>query len=490
MRFYLALWVGKAVAWAISMFFPQRGTNKSGVIACRLAPRFLSGFTGIDPDKTIFITGTNGKSTSNNLVVHAFRTAGYRVATNLEGANLFTGIATTLLKNSSMSGRLRADYLICEVDERSLARVRSVIPARYLCVTNIQKDQVQRNGDPDYIVRKIVGAMDDSMTVFVNNEEPRSSSLSAFAGRTVRFSVAPMKRDGETRAGNETYSVTMPCPRCHDALVFTSYNLSKIGDFFCPSCGFASHQDPDYRVESVDYGAKVFRMGDHDFHLEYDAAHFLYNYSLCYAVATEFGLTTDQIGRGFETFRNLGGRLEEFRYESTSLRYLRVKQENPETFQSAIDDIAPRGHPDLPRCHPDEVRISAIINNDCDGDPASGRMTTDSGAILVLGLNLVHDIIPYYSNTAYFFDCDLTPLFERGVEACVCFGVTNCFDAATRLSYAGFPEDKIICVDSNDPKTVLDAVAACHVPTAYLITMLGEYEGLRTFADRWMEGRS
>ena len=464
MRFHLALWVGKAVAWAISVFFPGRGTNKSGVIACRIAPGFLRGFTGIDPEKTIFITGTNGKSTSNNLIVHAFRTAGYTVATNLEGANLLTGIATALLKNSSMSGRLRTEYLICEVDERTLAKVRAAIPARYLCVTNIQKDQVQRNGDPDYIVRKILGAMDDRMTVFVNNEEPRSSSLSSAAGRTIRFSVAP----SGTQPAADEYSVTMPCPVCHDALVFSSHNLANIGEFSCPRCGFGSVADPDYRVDNVDYQGKTFNVNGLQFHLEYDAAHFLYNYALCYAVASEFGLTTTQIGRAFETFRNVGGRLEEFRYGPTAIRYLRIKQENPETLQSAIDDIAPRAE---------------------NGDPAYGRMTHE-GTVFVLGLQLVHDIVPHYSNTAYFFDCDLAPLFERGVEACICFGSVNCYDAATRLIYAGFPEDKIIVVDSDDPKVVLEAVAKTGVPRAYLMTMIGEYESLRAFADRTAGGRS
>jgi len=452
-RFLLALWAGKAVAWVIGVFFPRRGTNKSGVVACRIAPGFLRGFTGIDPKKTIFITGTNGKSTSNNLIVHAFRTAGRSVATNLEGANLVTGIATALLKNSTASGRLRTEYLICEVDERSLARVRAAIPAAYLCVTNIQKDQVQRNGDPDYILRKILAAMDDQTTVFVNNEEPRSSSLSSAAGRTVRFSVAPRRPASPA----DEYAVTMPCPLCHDTLAFSSYNLANIGDFSCPKCGFSSRVHPDYHLDRVDYEAQLLSINGHEFHLEYDAAHFLYNYALCYAVAAEFGLTPGQVGRAFETFRNVGGRLEEFRYRSTSIRYLRIKQENPETLQSAIDDISPR--------------------------TVGPRHLTEGETVFVLGLQLVHDIVPHYSNTAYFFDCDLTPLVERGVETCICFGSVNCYDAATRLVYAGFPEDKIVVVDSDDPKDVLEAVARCRAPRAYLMTMLGEYEALRAYAD-------
>jgi UDP-N-acetylmuramyl tripeptide synthase len=442
------LWVGKLAAALIGVFFPSRGTNMSGEIACRIMPDLLAGFRGIDPDKTYFITGTNGKSTSNNLVVHAFRTAGRTVATNLEGANQKTGIATTLVKNTTWRGRLKADYLILEVDERNLERVRAAIPARHVAVTNIQKDQVQRNGDPDYIYQKIRRALGPDVTVYVNNEEPRSASLGQYAGRTISFGVARNERASQLR--RDDYAQTMACPICHDAIEFQWSNLAGVGRFSCPGCGFASAETPDYQIDSVDYAKRRFGMAGRTYHLGYDAAHFLYNYALCGAVASQAGIDADRLARAYDSFTNVGGRLEEFTYQGKKVRYVRMKQENPETVQSAIDDVA----------------------------------ADSTSKTFVVGLQLVHDIIPHYTNTAYFFDCDVEALLSSHVESCVFFGATNSFDAANRMTYAGFPADRIVVVDSDQPRPILDAIAAAPTEQVYLVTMIGMYETLRAAADR------
>jgi UDP-N-acetylmuramoylalanine-D-glutamate ligase len=447
--FLPALWIGKLTAAVVGCVSPSRGTNLSGKVAYRLHERLLDGFRGIDPDKTILITGSNGKSTSNNLVVHVLRTAGFRVATNLEGANLKTGIATTLIKNSTLAGKLRADYLVLEVDERSLPAVQASLGARFLAVTNIQKDQVQRNGDPDYIYRKILMAVDRGMTLFVNNEEPRSAALAGAGGRAIRFSVAELPTPG-TREWDEP--VTMACPRCHDQLEFAYYNLAGVGRFACPACGFSSADKPDYVIDSVDRTGKTFTTGGRTYHLAYDAPYFLYDYALACAVGTEFGLTGDDLERAFATFTNVGGRVEEFPAGGTRIRYLRMKQENPETLQSVLDQIA----------------------------------ADDREKILLLGLQLVQDFVPFYSNVAYAYDCDFSRLAAPAarVEAAICFGRVNCYDAAVRLQYAGFPADKIILVDTDDPAPVLAAVGRCHAEQAYLVTMIGEYEALRREAER------
>jgi UDP-N-acetylmuramyl tripeptide synthase len=446
LRFLAALWIGKCCALLIRAAAPAKGSNKSGEIALRLCPGFLAGFSGIAPEKTFFITGTNGKSTSNNLIVHAFRTAGRSVTSNLEGANMKPGVATALLKNASPAGRLKSEYLILEVDERSLAAVRRDLPAKYICVTNIQKDQVQRNGDPDYIYQKIKAVIDKSVTVFVNNEEPRSKSLGWFAERAITFGV----RQNERGSGKESdFGVTLPCPVCRDALIFSAYNLANVGPFYCPSCGFASEGASDYCIDGVDYENGVFTVMGESYRLAYSAAHFLYNYVLCCAVGAEAGLTPGELRAAFSGFTNIGGRLEDFAFGDKRVRYIRMKQENPETLQSVLDVMA--------------------------ADPEE--------KVFMVGLEIIHDIIPYYSNTFYAFDCNFGPFADSGVERCICFGDTVCFDAANRLRYAGVPEERISVLPTGDAGAILKELAACRSNNVYLITPLKEYEGLRKAAE-------
>ena len=154
LKFLLALWVGKIIVVLTKILSKERGTNVPGVYAFKISKDFISNFSNVDYNKVIFVTGTNGKSTTNNMIVHCMRSAGKTVATNLEGANLITGIATAMIKYSSLLGKMKTEYMVFETDERYLQYIYKLLPAKNICITNIQKDQVQRNGEPDYIYKK------------------------------------------------------------------------------------------------------------------------------------------------------------------------------------------------------------------------------------------------------------------------------------------------------------------------------------------------
>ena len=96
MRFYIALWAGKFINFLINVIDKSRGSNFSGEKAIKIDPKMIAGFKGLDLQKTLFITGTNGKSTSNNLIYHIFSADGKKVISNLEGANLMAGLRLLL----------------------------------------------------------------------------------------------------------------------------------------------------------------------------------------------------------------------------------------------------------------------------------------------------------------------------------------------------------------------------------------------------------
>ena len=447
MRFRFALLAAKFTAWAINIVAKGRGTNLPGKIALKFDPDFISHIKGLDPDKTIFVTGTNGKSTTTNLMAHVFKKAGFRVAVNLEGANLIGGVVVSLLKNCSLSGQLNADVVLMETDERFLPIIHKQLPAKHLCITNVQKDQVQRNGEPEIIRRKILSVISEDMTVYVNGDEPNALSLGEKAGRCVKYGVDRNKSSFDKK--NDFFSVTAPCPICHEAIVYDHYNIDNIGSFHCPSCGFGAAAN-DYLATEIDFDAKTFHVGDKVYDFKYSTPYFLYCYIAALTVASEFGASSDVISEAFADFALQGGRMETVKVGTKEIKYLRMKQENPETVQSALNVIA--------------------------DDPTP--------KIFLLGLDELVDFDPHYTNTFYTFDCDFRRLIASGIERCICFSGTVAYDAGLRMLYDGFAEEKLTVLPTNDDKTIIDELEKYDCDNVYLITWLHKYEALAEYVKK------
>lgn len=445
MKFLIALWLGKFLNWLIGRIDPSRGSNLAGQKAMRVDPFMLLHFKGIDPGKVLFITGTNGKSTTNNLINHIFRENGKTVVSNLEGANLIYGVATALIKACSLTGRLSADYYIFETDERYMPLIRKQIPAANILITNLQKDQVQRNGDPDFIYRKVRKAFGGEYTkLFLNNEEPRTMSFADLANEVVTYGVA---QHSEAFTKNDSY-VTMPCPRCHHKISFDYYNTDGIGRFHCDNCGLSSIEHADYEITDVNFGERSFVACGESFPMPYDTPYMLYNYAAAIAVAQELGgIAPADASRAFASFKNVGGRFEIMHYKGKTIKYMRIKQENPETLQTSINVMA--------------------------ADP--------NRKMIALGLCPLVDMIPHYANSFYAFDCDLSKLVQGDVEKYFCFSERVCYDTANRLIYEGVDPTLITIADTEDIHTIFQEIEEAETDNIYLITWLHTYEHMEKF---------
>ena len=108
----LALRMGK-LTLAILKLFNKNGTALPGKVALTIDNSFLDAINK-NCDRIILITGTNGKTTTNNLINHII--SDYNVLSNLRGANMPQGIASTYVRNTRES----YDYGVFEVDEGSL----------------------------------------------------------------------------------------------------------------------------------------------------------------------------------------------------------------------------------------------------------------------------------------------------------------------------------------------------------------------------------
>lgn len=442
MNFKSALLIGKLANRAIEIIDKSRGTAKSGEIALKLCPDMIKHFKGIDPAKVLFITGTNGKSSTNNMINHIFKENGYKVVSNIEGANLLSGVCTALIKASDLSGRVSADFFIFETDERYLKMIRENLPCDNLLVTNIQKDQVQRNGDPDFIYRKISAVTDAfDMRLFLNADEPRTNSLGEKAKETVKYGVA---KHSKAFRKNESY-VTMPCPICRHKLTFDYYTTDGLGSYRCTNCGFKSGEDADYCLKDADFEKGVFSINGTEMPMPYNSPFMLYNYAAATAVCEKLaGIDMKACAEAIKSFKNIAGRFEILHYGNKTIKYMRLKQENPETLQSCIDVMA---------------------------DDHEEKM-------VAIGLAPLVDFVPHYAVSFYAYDCDFSKLVKSNVEHYFCFTDAVCYDTANRLIYEGVNPEDISIADNEDAKVILEEIKKSKTDNIYLITWLHTYEQL------------
>ncbi len=136
-----------------------RGGSLPGRLALKMDSRFIEKFHM--PKHVILVTGTNGKTTTSNLIAKSLMQAGLKVINNSRGDNLNVGIATLLAASSDADFHVQADVAVIEVDELTLYRQFKSLRPTALVVNNFFRDQLDRAGEMETIIRKIEEVTED-----------------------------------------------------------------------------------------------------------------------------------------------------------------------------------------------------------------------------------------------------------------------------------------------------------------------------------------
>jgi lipid II isoglutaminyl synthase (glutamine-hydrolysing) len=183
--------IGRLVYNLSRCFSLGEGSNIPGKIAMRIFPNILTLQVPRFKKGWIIITGTNGKTTTTKVLVELMRETGYQVCTNSQGANLLTGIVTSLLlADARPTEEYIADYAVFEIDEAVLIRAFETFQPQILVVTNFSRDQLDRYGEVDSNVTRIMELVrntGDHCKVILNGNDPNIARIGSVVKPENRF---------------------------------------------------------------------------------------------------------------------------------------------------------------------------------------------------------------------------------------------------------------------------------------------------------------
>ena len=221
--------------------FHKNGGNILGKIALKLNSNILKYFKVNCP--VIAVTATNGKTSTNNCIRYTLSQAGYKVISNSEGNNMKTGILSTLLKNSSLTGKIKADFLCFEVDESYVPIIFKDFRLDTLIILNFFRDQLDRNGEVESLILKINEFLKTyNNNLILNNDDPNVARLGL--ANPNNSNVYYYHADAYSNATKDMLDAGEGkfCPFCKTRLKYEYYQYSHIGKFICPNCNFGDNK--------------------------------------------------------------------------------------------------------------------------------------------------------------------------------------------------------------------------------------------------------
>ena len=408
-RFYAALLAAKAALFGMKLL----GRNASylpGKIALKIC-KDVMGHLQL-PKTVICVTGTNGKTTVSNLLTNVLRKAGYSVTNNSLGSNVQAGVATALLDDANLLGKINKDIAVLEVDERSSLLIYPYIKPTILVCNNIMRDSIKRNAHTDFISfilnkaipagTKLVLNADDIICCHLglNNPDRTYFGITADAPQD---STMPFLRD------------IVYCPECGAMLEAEYIRYNHIGRIYCPNCDYKTPQ-PDYAVSEIDTLGGTFTIRHHGKQEQYklvnDNITNLYNFCGAITVLSQFGLPYEKIKTAFESVEIVKSRHEEITVGEKTLKVILAKGQNP---------VACTG----------VFRYTA----GCPGENKQVLITVDD----------VDDNTNNSENPSWLFDADHSLLNDPSVSKIIFVGIRS-GDHYLRSLMAGIPRDKVFAL--------------------------------------------
>jgi lipid II isoglutaminyl synthase (glutamine-hydrolysing) len=381
------------------------GTTLPGKLLWKLDPGAIDVLARRLPQGSVLISATNGKTTTTAMVAEILRPR-MRVAHNNSGANLVSGVASTLLRSR------RAELGLFEVDEGALPEVARRVRPKALLLGNLFRDQLDRYGELELVAarwRAAVAELPDALLV-LNGDDPQVGDLARVRGGARVFGLDDPRR---ARPALQHAADSKYCLRCGHPYDYAAAYVGHLGDYRCPNCG---HARPaldvvarEIELQGLDGASFTLHApeGETRVQLALPGLYNVYNALAAAALGLALGVPIDEIAAGLERFSAAFGRFERIAIGRRQLLMLLIK--NPAGANEIVRTLVEGSTP----------RVAVIALND---EIADGR------------------------DVSWIWDVDFEPLLAC-LDTLVATG-ERAAELALRFAYGGLPRDRIEVVPS------------------------------------------
>ncbi len=333
-QFGLALFLGKITRWLLAIIRKSSGGAAPGLIALKIYPRFIQQFQG-SFHQQIVISGTNGKTTTARMISKILRDNRQIVIHNREGSNLLRGIASTLIQKFPLIQKPVIG--IWEADEAAIVSICKQLNPDYLVITNLFRDQLDRYGEIDTILKTWIKLLKDlpKLNLLLNGNDPSLVYLgSRVSHHTIYyFGLGQSNRDRKPEHGADAIF----CPKCNRELHYQAVYFSHLGNFFC-TCDF---KQPKLNFIAnyikLEPNSAEFKINDHRLYLPLTGVYNIYNALTAFSLSQLMQIPVNLATKSISQFQPAYGRQENFWINDKKIKFYLVK--NPTGFNQVIDTL-------------------------------------------------------------------------------------------------------------------------------------------------------
>ena len=341
MRLILAIIVCKILRFVGKLV--GKGSSLPGQYALKLCPDAL-GQVQL-PKHIIAVTGSNGKTSTVEMIAAVLRADGREVVYHAEGSNQIEGVATLILTHCTLSGRMRGDVLLLESDERYARHSFRYFHPTHFVITNLYRDQLTRNGHPEWVYDAILPAIHPDTTLVLNADDPL---VSCFARDRAPEKVKWFGLEEcavSTREHHGVYNDGARCPVCRGKMEYACYHYAHIGHYRCTKCGHCRPR-PDFAVTAVDFdnGTMVID-GRVTIDLAFRSVYNIYNSLAAWSVCSLCGVGERVMADVISSYVLKNGRMVRFTLGAHPGTLLTSKHENSVAYDTNLRYIRESGTP-------------------------------------------------------------------------------------------------------------------------------------------------